>query len=48
MNMRSFDMELLARSLTRGGHKVPGQTRVAVDEDELEAFKFSLGQPGYD
>ncbi len=29
------------------GQKVPGASRVVVaDEDELEAFKYSMQQPG--
>ena len=39
-------MEFLKGALTSGGRKIPGRTRVAVDEYELEAFKYSMGQPG--
>ena len=46
MGLRSFDMEFLKGALTSGGQKIPGRTRVAVDENELEAFKYSMGQPG--
>ncbi len=46
VGLRAFDLQFVADVLTTRGREIPGRNRVAVDAEELEAFKFSMAQPG--